>query len=435
MAPHAPRMIGNKVEIDKLTDSDKPWSVVVTVEEKQNPFGNYAKTQKMIFSDEKGAKVEGIMFGQAVGIMAPQFQACKKYRISNAPIRFIKPAYRIPGLTKQWVIGIGTIVEEVNEPITALVTEEQYTPFDSLNEFAGVQDGFVDVIGIIVERNHPQTVMTRIGKKRMIQKFCMLNEELQYVRLSLWEEFHQDVGTLLSEQVQVESDRHLPPDACLRLQRCRLRANIHDETGSIQASIFGDIAEKILGFTAREIVETPAKNVTVRVYIDFKGIPQTFYYLACKNCDAGTSYMYNTPFQCTICKVKQFTDNPRLNLRDDTDHLQANAFGVIGEKLLGVTAKKMIEEREKTLPVIKNAPKDEMIESSILNSLLWPRIQKLKFTTNMRAALDPYFSSFLLRRGNRTSGRIMPDRATKRVHDTLRQQGKFAEQVRCEDPE
>ncbi|CAI9115469.1 OLC1v1016374C1 [Oldenlandia corymbosa var. corymbosa] len=41
--------------------------------------------------------------------------------------------------------------------------------------------------------------------------------------------------------------------------RCRLRANIHDESGSIQASIFGSIAEKILGFTATEVVENPKK--------------------------------------------------------------------------------------------------------------------------------------------------------------------------------
>ncbi|CAI9115254.1 OLC1v1016107C1 [Oldenlandia corymbosa var. corymbosa] len=41
--------------------------------------------------------------------------------------------------------------------------------------------------------------------------------------------------------------------------KCRLRANIHDESGSIQASIFSSITEKILGFTATEIVENPKK--------------------------------------------------------------------------------------------------------------------------------------------------------------------------------
>ncbi|CAI9115255.1 OLC1v1016108C1 [Oldenlandia corymbosa var. corymbosa] len=143
MAPCAPKMISNKVEIDKLNDSDQPWTAIVNVKEKQNPFSHYTKTQKMVFSDEMGAKVEGILFGQAVSIMGPRFQTCRKYRVSNAPIRYIKPEYRSRGLSKQWVIGIGTVVEEVNEPITILVTKEQYTPFDSLNDFTGVQDGFV----------------------------------------------------------------------------------------------------------------------------------------------------------------------------------------------------------------------------------------------------------------------------------------------------
>ncbi|CAI9112183.1 OLC1v1012589C1 [Oldenlandia corymbosa var. corymbosa] len=62
MAPCAPKMIVNKVEIDKINDSDQPWTAIITVEEKQNPFGHYIKTQKMVFNDEKGAKVEGIMF-------------------------------------------------------------------------------------------------------------------------------------------------------------------------------------------------------------------------------------------------------------------------------------------------------------------------------------------------------------------------------------
>ncbi|CAI9102681.1 OLC1v1000983C1 [Oldenlandia corymbosa var. corymbosa] len=129
MAPYAPKMIAKKVEIDKLNDSDQPWTAIGTVEEKQNPFGHYTKTQKMVFSDEKGAKVE-------------------------------------------------------------------------------------DVIGVIVERSYTQTVTTGKGKKRMIQKFYKLNEKLQYVRLSLWEEFHQDVGILLTEQVRAKS---YPTVVCRRM--------------------------------------------------------------------------------------------------------------------------------------------------------------------------------------------------------------------------
>ncbi|XP_027171842.1 uncharacterized protein LOC113771461 [Coffea eugenioides] len=52
-----------------------------------------------------------------------------------------------------------------------------------------------------------------------------------------------------------------------------------------------------------------------------------------------------------------------------------------------------------TLPVIKQATKQTLIESSLPNSPLWPKLQKLHLTQNMRAILDPAFSEFLLRIG------------------------------------
>ena len=52
-----------------------------------------------------------------------------------------------------------------------------------------------------------------------------------------------------------------------------------------------------------------------------------------------------------------------------------------------------------TLPVIQGATKDQLIQASLLNSSLWSRMHKIKLTQNMRAALDPAFSQFLLRVG------------------------------------
>ncbi|XP_071921805.1 uncharacterized protein [Coffea arabica] len=52
-----------------------------------------------------------------------------------------------------------------------------------------------------------------------------------------------------------------------------------------------------------------------------------------------------------------------------------------------------------TLPVIKQATKQTLIESSLPNSPLWLKLQKLHLTQNMRAILDPAFSEFLLRIG------------------------------------
>ncbi|CAI9087876.1 OLC1v1022062C1 [Oldenlandia corymbosa var. corymbosa] len=68
---------------------------------------------------------------------------------------------------------------------------------------------------------------------------------------------------MIANKVEIDklNDSNQPWTAIITVEeKYRLRANIHDESGSIQASTFGSIAEKILGFTATEIVENPEKT-------------------------------------------------------------------------------------------------------------------------------------------------------------------------------
>ncbi|XP_073138197.1 uncharacterized protein [Henckelia pumila] len=53
-----------------------------------------------------------------------------------------------------------------------------------------------------------------------------------------------------------------------------------------------------------------------------------------------------------------------------------------------------------TLPVILKTNKDDIIDSSIVMSPLWNHFEKLKLKQNMRALLDPKFSSYLLKIGD-----------------------------------
>ncbi|XP_027077088.2 uncharacterized protein [Coffea arabica] len=55
-----------------------------------------------------------------------------------------------------------------------------------------------------------------------------------------------------------------------------------------------------------------------------------------------------------------------------------------------------------TLPVVRRGQKDDYISASLVNSYIWPHLQKMHLTENMRARLDPQFSDLLLRIGNGT---------------------------------
>ncbi|KAK3221100.1 hypothetical protein Dsin_015070 [Dipteronia sinensis] len=54
------------------------------------------------------------------------------------------------------------------------------------------------------------------------------------------------------------------------------------------------------------------------------------------------------------------------------------------------------------LPVVLKATREETINASLVNSYLWPMLEKIRLTENMRAKFDPLFSQFLLRIGNGT---------------------------------
>ncbi|XP_019257632.1 PREDICTED: ATP-dependent DNA helicase PIF1-like [Nicotiana attenuata] len=52
------------------------------------------------------------------------------------------------------------------------------------------------------------------------------------------------------------------------------------------------------------------------------------------------------------------------------------------------------------LPVVPKSTRAETVNASLVKSYLWPLMEKIHFTTNMRARADPNFSDFLLRVGN-----------------------------------
>ncbi|XP_027122092.2 uncharacterized protein [Coffea arabica] len=63
-----------------------------------------------------------------------------------------------------------------------------------------------------------------------------------------------------------------------------------------------------------------------------------------------------------------------------------------------------------TLPVVRKGQKENYISASLINSYVWPQLEKIHLTENMRASLDPSFSDFLLNIGNGTQPTIVDDK-------------------------
>lgn len=52
------------------------------------------------------------------------------------------------------------------------------------------------------------------------------------------------------------------------------------------------------------------------------------------------------------------------------------------------------------LPVVPKLINAEIVNASLVKSYLWTLMEKVQFTRNMRARIDPTFSEFLLHMGN-----------------------------------
>ncbi|XP_027169196.1 uncharacterized protein LOC113768887 [Coffea eugenioides] len=79
-------------------------------------------------------------------------------------------------------------------------------------------------------------------------------------------------------------------------------------------------------------------------------------------------------------------------LRDltDTDDLFGGKVIVFGDDFRQV------------LPVITKGTKADFMQASLINSYIWPHLQKLRLKQNMRALVDPHFTDYLFRIGDRT---------------------------------
>ncbi|KAH0715051.1 hypothetical protein KY284_007956 [Solanum tuberosum] len=58
------------------------------------------------------------------------------------------------------------------------------------------------------------------------------------------------------------------------------------------------------------------------------------------------------------------------------------------------------------LPIVPKSTRTETVDASLVRSYLWPLMEKIQLSTNMRARADTSFSEFLLRIGNGEEDRI-----------------------------
>ncbi|XP_073120339.1 uncharacterized protein [Henckelia pumila] len=120
----------------------------------------------------------------------------------------------------------------------------------------------------------------------------------------------------------------------------------------------------------------------------------------------------NNSKPCSISKqsaLAQLIKSTKLIIWDEATMAKRDIIEKFDEMLRDIMSSNIIfggkiivfgGDFRQTLHVILKGTKDDIIDSSIVMSPLWQHLHKLKLKQNMRASLDPHFSSYLLKIGD-----------------------------------
>ncbi|XP_071910182.1 replication protein A 70 kDa DNA-binding subunit B-like [Coffea arabica] len=297
--------------------------------------------------------------------MGPLLQVYKKYLISNAVVRPIPPNFQSKGLQTQWVISTRTLVEEISDDEDVVPVKLTYTKFIDLIKYMNIKDQSVDILAVIIFALDRKQI-SRDGKESVIQKFVLVNEGFQTVKLSMWDAFVNDEG-----QKILQNMHKFPIVICRRvrvgyyngmasstwfdsvflvdppIQEARELKNWALRNESLLLDI---VNQKLYENHDLELSFQPSQKFTqdcnltgmqkaawVNVRFSFENTFQRYWYMACSECFRSTSAMHGVAFLCNSCKEKH-SAQPRchfdVDLEDETGTVTTSIFGDLAEKLL-----------------------------------------------------------------------------------------------------
>ncbi|XP_071916183.1 replication protein A 70 kDa DNA-binding subunit B-like [Coffea arabica] len=337
--------MSNLLPIGDIMPDMKNWSCIITVQEKQQVtdfMGTPTKKQKFVFYDSEGSKVEGIIFNADIPRMSPMLQ---------------------------WVITSKTVIEEIDGNEDIMPVKFAFTKFADLAEYMDDRSKSVDVLGVVIS-SLAMKIITRNSKQSNVQKFVLLNEESQIVLLSLWDDFVNNEGQVILNNMQsypVIIGRRLkvnnyngvslptwfdsallvdPPIQEARQLKNWAMRNTKSIAGIIDAKSY--IKYNPVLSLKRDQKTTLICNVTpsqktawVKAKLSFEHIFQKYWYMSCAKCYRATAADYGIEFTCNSCKEKS-PAMPRscrfdVDLSDDSRVIPTSIFGDLAENILTFT--------------------------------------------------------------------------------------------------
>ncbi|XP_071934640.1 uncharacterized protein [Coffea arabica] len=231
------------VRISEVSETTVNWKTLVHVLESHRVRvvqmnGTSKAFRRFEFGDSQGITVAAVVYDDDIshvdGLLLPfkkyyisavelceilestppdaEAQALQKISISNAEVRAAAERFQPDGLKLQWIISTKTVVEEIDEADSSVLPFHfDFTAYKDLPLYADMKYETIDVIGIVI---HASAIIPihKDSHELLVQKIWLVNEEMNPILLSLWNEFTENQGKSITDL----KDKH-PVVICHRL--------------------------------------------------------------------------------------------------------------------------------------------------------------------------------------------------------------------------
>ncbi|KAL6541901.1 hypothetical protein OROGR_011387 [Orobanche gracilis] len=177
--------------LDEITPDTKNWTAKVSIVNKTEPRTSSQPSsirfQKLLLADNKGNRVEGMVYRGDIELLKNSLRPHQTYLISNAVVRPVKPGFENP-LTNnkyQWILGARTAILATDED--ALTSSELAPTFTQSDHFRD----FLGTAAIIIDEHAPRTVTAK-GKQNTLHEYAAVDEQLRPFIITLWNDAAPD---------------------------------------------------------------------------------------------------------------------------------------------------------------------------------------------------------------------------------------------------
>ncbi|KAL6534944.1 hypothetical protein OROGR_013619 [Orobanche gracilis] len=314
--------------LDEITPDTKNWTAKVSIVNKTEPRTSSQPSsirfQKLLLADNKGNRVEGMVYRGDIELLKNSLRPHQTYLISNAVVRPVKPGFENP-LTNnkyQWILGARTAILATDED--ALTSSELAPTFTQSDHFRD----FLGTAAIIIDEHAPRTVTAK-GKQNTLHEYAAVDEQLRPFIITLWNDAAPDDVYNLLNSTQ---------------ERQIIAALNFTVTDYHNISLSSTSASVILINSNIERVQTLQKwevwsDLLVRGKLARTN--QNFIYPCCAKCHRLTTAAYGNLFECHSCnEIRSAIPRFRFSLLvyDKSGEIEVTVFGDEGEKIMQMSA-------------------------------------------------------------------------------------------------